>query len=630
MRCEKDRLSYFRGGPKIRLLNFIISLRRSPFASISLNMNWQTELNSSFSWLLTALLWVSFGLWAVAWLLRSTEFGQKFWYITAPCLNKNNKLKTIGLILLLLLLILMEVRISVLNSFFYNGLYKSMQDKALDAFWFFAGINALLVMVKIIHSIINYFITQTFEIKWLEKLNAEMLGRWLENKKYYLLQYEKTLPDNIDQRIEQDAAAFVSGTVDLVRGVVNSIVATIEFTFILWGLSGLLTLLGLDIPKGVVFFIYLFIILATTLSVWIGYPLIQLNFTKEKLQGDYRYSLIRVRDNAESIAFYAGEEKEGAHLRKRFDAIIRNRWRIVRRMLGLDGFNTGVTQVAMILPLMLQAPRFFAGQATLGDMHQTVQSFNRLMRALSFFRLFYEEFTLYRARLNRLHGFFATLDKLDERPAKQPYPCADGFVLKNFGVKDANGRVLMQNINIELQAGDALLIQGPSGAGKTTLLKALAGIYPFETFGTAERACSEQSLFLPQRPYMPQGTLREAICYPNLSVDDEQIKQAMEICRLGKYCHALDFDSDWQTIFSPGELQRVAFVRIVLGKPDLIFLDETTSALDEPTEEILYRNVKSLLPDSIIISVGHRRTLLRFHNKNIELSGNRVNTDYPK
>ena len=592
-------------------------------------MNWQTELNSSFSWLLTALLWVSLGLWAVAWLLRSTEFGKRFWYIATPCLNKSNKLKTIGLILLLLLLILTEVRISVLNSFFYNGLYKSMQDKAVDAFWFFAGINALLVMVKIIHSIINYFITQTFEIKWLEKLNAEMLGCWLENKKYYRLQYEKTLPDNIDQRIEQDAAAFVSGTVDLVRGVVNSIVATIEFTFILWGLSGLLTLFGLDIPKGVVFFIYLFIIFATTLSVWIGYPLIQLNFTKEKLQGDYRYSLIRARDNAESIAFYSGEEKEGANLRKRFDAIIRNRWRIVRRMLGLGGFNTGVTQVAMILPLILQAPRFFAGQATLGDMHQTVQSFNRLMRALSFFRLFYEEFTLYQARLNRLHGFFTTLDKLDEAPAKQPYSCADGLVLKNFGVKDANGRILIPKINVELQAGDALLIQGPSGAGKTTLLKALAGIYPFETFGSAECACLERTLFLPQRPYMPQGTLREAICYPNLSVDDEQIKRAMEICRLGKYCNALDFDSDWQTIFSPGELQRVAFVRIVLGKPDLIFLDETTSALDEPTEEILYRSVKSLLPDSIIISVGHRRTLLRFHNKNIELSGNQANTDYP-
>ncbi|WGE53566.1 ABC transporter ATP-binding protein/permease [Actinobacillus equuli] len=583
-------------------------------------MNWQTELNNSFLWLITALCCVSAGLLATGWLLKQTEFGQRFWHITQPCWQKSHKGKTLGLLLLLIFLILLEVRISVLNTFFYNGLYKSLQDKAVAAFWFFAGINALLVIVKIIHSIINYFLTQSFEIKWLEKLNGEMLNRWLENKNYYLLQYEKELPDNIDQRIEQDATAFVTGTVEVTRGVINSIVATIEFTIILWGLSGLLTLFGVDIPKGVVFFIYLFIIFATALSVWIGRPLIRLNFNKEKLQGDYRYSLIRVRDNAESIAFYSGESREQHNLTAKFDYIIANRWKIVRKMLGLDGFNTGVTQVAMILPLMLQAPRFFAGQATLGDMHQTVQSFNRLMRALSFFRLFYEEFTLYQARLNRLYGFFTTLDKLDHMPVNAPYPCSRGFVLKDFGVKDASGQILLKNINIELQAGDSLLIQGASGTGKTTLLKALAGIYPFETFGVAERACLEQPLFLPQRPYVPQGSLREAICYPNLVVTDEQLKAAMQQCCLSKYVDSLDFDTDWQATLSPGELQRVAFVRILLAKPELIFLDETTSALDEPTEAILYRTIRERLPNSIIISVGHRCTLQQFHNKQINLT----------
>ncbi|WP_237610563.1 ABC transporter ATP-binding protein/permease [Actinobacillus pleuropneumoniae] len=570
--------------------------------------------------MITALCCVSAGLLATGRLLKQTEFGQRFWHITQPCWQKSHKGKTLGLLLLLIFLILLEVRISVLNTFFYNGLYKSLQDKAVEAFWFFAGINALLVIVKIIHSIINYFLTQSFEIKWLEKLNSEMLNRWLQNKNYYLLQYEKTLPDNIDQRIEQDATAFVTGTVEVTRGVINSIVATIEFTIILWGLSGLLTLFGVDIPKGVVFFIYLFIIFATALSIWIGRPLIRLNFNKEKLQGDYRYSLIRVRDNAESIAFYSGESREQRNLTAKFDYIIANRWKIVRKMLGLDGFNTGVTQVAMILPLMLQAPRFFAGQATLGDMHQTVQSFNRLMRALSFFRLFYEEFTLYQARLNRLYGFFTTLDKLDQMPVNAPYPCSRGFVLKDFGVKDASGQILLKNINIELHAGDSLLIQGASGTGKTTLLKALAGIYPFETFGVAERACLEQPLFLPQRPYVPQGSLRDAICYPNLSVTDEQLKAAMQECCLHKYVDSLDFDTDWQATLSPGELQRVAFVRILLAKPELIFLDETTSALDEPTEAILYRTIRERLPNSIIISVGHRCTLQQFYNKQINLS----------
>lgn len=575
-----------------------------------------------------ALFWVSLGLAAVAMLIKNTTFGQKFWHITRPCWEKGNKAKMIGLGLLLLLFVLMEVRISVLNSFFYNGLYKSLQDKDVSAFWFFAGINALLVMVKITHSIFNYFLTQTVEIRWLESLNQEMLNRWLTNKNYFRVQYEKDLPDNIDQRIEQDATAFISGTIEMVRGVVNSIVATIEFTIILWGLSGILTLFGVDIEKGVVFFIYLFIIIATTLSIWIGRPLINLNFNKEKLQGDYRYSLIRVRDNAESIAFYSGEQKENTHLQHKFEAIIQNRWKIVRKMLGLDGFNTGVTQVAMILPLMLQAPRFFAGNATLGDMHQTVQSFNRLMRALSFFRLFYEEFTLYQARLNRLYGFFTTLDKLDTLPEHAPYPCTNGFYLKDFGLKDASGQILLKDINFELQAGDALLIQGASGAGKTTLLKALAGIYPFETFGTVEQTCTDSQLFLPQRPYMPQGTLREAICYPHLTATDFEIKQAMEVCSLDKYTHALDVDTDWQATLSPGELQRVAFVRIILTKPQLIFLDETTSALDEPTEAMLYRTVKHWLPESIIISVGHRCTLQQFHNKQITLGQSRFQCAY--
>lgn len=583
-------------------------------------MSWQTELNNSFIWILTALFWLSLSFYLVTLCFKQTPIGKKFCLITAPCINAKNRFKVIVLIIVLFALILLEVRMSVLTTFFYNGLYSALQNKDAEAFWFFASINAILVIFKIIHSIINYLMRQVFEIRWLELLNNNMLQRWLQNKNYYRIKYAKDLPDNIDQRIEQDARDFVSGTIDLIRGIINSIVSTIEFTIILWGLSGLLSLFGFTIPKGVVFFIYIFIITATAISIWIGYPLIKLNFDKEHFTGDYRYSLIRIRDNAESIAFYAGEQKERSHLQEKFNFIIQNRWAIVRRMLGLDGFNTGITQVAMFLPLMLQAPRFFTGQLTLGDMHQTVQSFNRLMRALSFFRLFYDDFTVYQARLNRLYGFMRKLDELDTTNIHQPYYCTNRVQLKNFTIKNEQGNPLLENINIDLHSGDALLIQGASGTGKTTLLKAIAGIYPFDTEGYAERPCGIESLFLPQRPYMPQGTLRSAICYPDIIQQDPNIKQAMRECKLEKYIPALDQENDWQAILSPGELQRVAFVRILLTKPEVVFLDETTSALDEPTENELYQTIRQHLPKTIILSIGHRCTLQQHHNKFLSLT----------
>lgn len=581
-------------------------------------MNWQTELNNSLNWILTALFWVVVCFTATGFALKQTTFGKKFWHIASPSINKKSSIKLIAMLLLLFTMILLEVRFSVLNSFFYNGLYSSMQELNAEKFWFFAKLNALLVLIQVLHSIADYYFQQVFEIRWLESLNNVLVKRWLENKKYYRLKYERELPDNIDQRIEQDAREFISSTVQIVRGMINSVFTTIEFTIILWSLSGILSLFGFNIEKGVVFFIYIFIIFATLMSVWIGHPLIKLNFTKEKLNGDYRYSLIRVRDNAESIAFYHGEQKERSFLQKKFAKIIQNRWAIVLKMLGLDGFNTGVTRTAKLWPLMLQAQRFFTGQIKLGDMHQTVQAFNRLMTALSFFRLFYEQFTLYQARLNRLYGFMTKMDELDRININQPFTCSNRVALKDFGIKDEQGRMLLNNINIDLVNGDALLIQGASGTGKTSLLKAIAGIYPFETIGVAEHPCSG-SLFLPQRPYMPQGTLREAICYPNINPHHPELLDVMRDCCLEKYCHALDVENDWQAILSPGELQRVAFIRILLTKPDVVFLDETTSALDEATEHLLYEIIKSRLPNMIILSVGHRSTLHQFHNKQLKL-----------
>ena len=576
---------------------------------------WKIELLDSPLWLVQSFFGVLLFCLIAAFLLRRTTFGQRFERILRPCLASSNRIRVCLLLAALLLMVLLEVRISVLNSFFYKGLYDSLQDRAAAAFWFFAGINSALMVFKIIHALADELLEQVFMIRWLEKLNAVLTQSWLAHKNYYRLHMRRHAPDNIDQRIQQDAQDFIASTAELVRGLISAIVSTIEFTVILWNLSGVLSVLGLEIPRGMVMFIYLFILFATATSVWIGRPLVKLNFQNEHFNGNYRYALVRVRDHAESIAFYNGEAAEGRNLRRHFAHIIRNRWQIVFRSLGLNGFNTGITQISNLLPLMLQAPRFFAGQVKIGDMHQTVQAFNRLQRALSFFRNSYKDFTAYQARLERLDGFFQSMQ--NHLPYRQPQHEAENCILQadKLTLHRNNGNSLLSDVSFRAQSGDSLLIRGPSGCGKTSLLRALAGLWPFGSSGHMAGPAREHILFVPQRPYTPQGSLRRAICYPNIRPDEHQLAAALEACRLGYLKELLDTEDDWQHKLSPGELQRIAFVRILITRPRLVLLDEATAALDEETEAALYRLIRQELPDSIIVSIGHRSTLNAFHNQ---------------
>lgn len=576
---------------------------------------WKIELLNSPLWLVQSFFGVLLFCLIAAFLLRRTAFGQRFERILRPCLARSNRIRVYLLLAALLLMVLLEVRISVLNSFFYKGLYDSLQDRAAAAFWFFAGINSALVVCKIIHALADELLEQVFMIRWLEKLNAALTQSWLTHKNYYRLHMRRHAPDNIDQRIQQDAQDFIASTAELVRGLINAIVSTIEFTVILWNLSGVLSVLGLEIPRGMVMFIYLFILFATATSVWIGRPLVKLNFQNEHFNGNYRYALVRVRDHAESIAFYNGEAAEGRNLRRHFAHIIRNRWQIVFRSLGLNGFNTGITQISNLLPLMLQAPRFFAGQVKIGDMHQTVQAFNRLQRALSFFRNSYKDFTAYQARLERLDGFFQSMQ--NHLPYRQPQHEAENCILQadKLTLHRNNGDILLSDVSFRAQSGNSILIRGPSGCGKTSLLRALAGLWPFGSSGHMAGPAREHILFVPQRPYTPQGSLRRAICYPNIRPNEHQLAAALEACRLGYLKELLDTEDDWQHKLSPGELQRIAFVRILITRPRLVLLDEATAALDEETEAALYRLIRQELPDSIIVSIGHRSTLNAFHNQ---------------
>ena len=580
---------------------------------------WQIEVHASAQWLLQYFFIVIAALAVIAALTGLfTRFGKEFRRVLRPCLDRSSSLKVLGMIAVMVLLLLTEIRLNVLNTFTSSGAYTALQKQSAGLFWQAIMMNALILMLRAFNNVVNDFLDQALAIKWSARLNSVLIGRWLDDKNYYRLHSRRDAPDNIDQRIQQDAQDFIASTIEFIRGMLSSVLTTIEFTAVLWALSGILTVFGTDIPKGIVFFVYAAILAATVLAMWIGRPLIRYNYDNERLNGNYRYSLVRLRDHAESIAFYGGEWQEKAKLTQRFAAIIRNRWKIARQSIALSGFNELFTQGMKILPLMLQAPRFFAGQIELGDMQQTLQSFTRLQTSMSFFRNFYGKFTVYRARLERLHGFLESTD-IPVRPACNPQRHTDEGSLKLDGlaIYRNNGETLLENIAFAVPRGSSLMIKGPSGCGKTTLMRVLADLWPFGSSGRIDSPGAGSIMFVPQRPYTPQGSLRQVLSYPNGQYGTDELTRALADCRMETYADHLDEVKDWQSAFSPGELQRIAFARVLLAKPRLILLDEATAALDEPTEAHLYRLIRERLPESIIVSIGHRGTLEAFHDRSI-------------
>ena len=583
---------------------------------------WQIELNATPMWLLQTFMGVLLAVLLTVFWVSKTQFGKQFKQVLAPCLDRKSYFKMIILLVIMMILLLTEIRLNVLSTFMTAGLLNALQDMNVSAFWLFVGMNASVVLLRTLNGAINDFFDQALAIKWAERLNRVLVVGWLTHKNYYTMQMQKMIPDNIDQRIQQDAQDFIGDTIQFIRGMLDSVISSMEFAIVLWGLSGILLVFGVEIPKGLVFVVFLFVLLATGLAMWIGQPLIEYHYENERLNGDYRYSLIRVRDHAESIAFYAGEAREQKYLALNFQAIIRNRWQIAKQSVFLSGFNDISSQGVQLLPAILQAPRVFAKEIKVGDVQQTIQVFARLQKALSFFRLFYKQFTAYRARLARLSGFLDGLSDKHQVAALTRETVSGSLKLVDANLLHPNGEILLKNINLSLKQGESLLLKGKSGCGKTSLLRSMAGLWVFGGSGHLYAPDLSDILFVPQRAYMPQGTLHDAICYPQQNVQDDELSAVLQDCHLTHLSALLPEKQDWQHILSLGELQRIAFARILLAKPQLILLDEATSALDENTEAHLYQLIRERLPESMIVSIGHRNTLTQFHQQQIDLSLN--------
>ena len=583
-------------------------------------MDYTQEIITSSLWIARTLaLTVIFFSLGIFLLVRLTHWGKQFWMFAGGYLSPKRSIKPLLFFVLIVTLTLFSVRLSLVHSTWYNNMYTALQEFNQTVFWEQMILFCFIAGFSVAAALISYYLNQRFSINWIEWLNTELLEKWMDKRAYYKSQYMGNNLDNPDQRIQQDIQSYVKTTLSLSTGVIDAVTSMISYTILLWGLAGPMTLLGIEIPRAMVYLVFAYVIFTTLIAFWLGKPLIRLNFANEKLNANYRYSLIRVKEYAESIAFYAGEKVEKSRLYKQFRAVIDNMWDIVFRALKFSGFNLVVSQISVVFPLLIQVGRYFEKQIKLGDLMQTLQVFGKLHSNLSFFRNTYDSFAEYKATLDRLTGFHYSVEAAQKQSKTDITDHPTDVIFQHLSVKSPMGKILIKDLNLTLTQGHSLLIQGQSGVGKTTLLRTIAGLW---SYAEGKIFCPQHNtLFLSQRPYLPQGNLLTALYYPDTTenVDLAKITRVLEQVQLAHLQDRLEQEQDWSRILSIGEQQRLAFARLLLHKPKVAFLDEASASLDEGMEHAMYRLIREELPNTTIISVGHRSTLVPLHQQQLEL-----------
>ena len=583
-------------------------------------MDYTQEIITSSLWIARTLaLTVIFFSLGIFLLVRLTHWGKQFWMFAGGYLSPKRSIKPLLFFVLIVTLTLFSVRLSLVHSTWYNNMYTALQEFNQTVFWEQMILFCFIAGFSVAAALISYYLNQRFSINWIEWLNTELLEKWMDKRAYYKSQYIGNNLDNPDQRIQQDIQSYVKTTLSLSTGVIDAVTSMISYTILLWGLAGPMTLLGIEIPRAMVYLVFAYVIFTTLIAFWLGKPLIRLNFANEKLNANYRYSLIRVKEYAESIAFYAGEKVEKNRLYKQFRAVIDNMWDIVFRALKFSGFNLVVSQISVVFPLLIQVGRYFEKQIKLGDLMQTLQVFGKLHSNLSFFRNTYDSFAEYKATLDRLTGFHYSVEAAQKQSKTDITDHPTDVIFQHLSVKSPMGKILIKDLNLTLTQGNSLLIQGQSGVGKTTLLRTIAGLW---SYAEGKIFCPQHNtLFLSQRPYLPQGNLLTALYYPDTTenVDLAKITRVLEQVQLAHLQDRLEQEQDWSRILSLGEQQRLAFARLLLHKPKVAFLDEASASLDEGMEHAMYRLISEELPNTTIISVGHRSTLVPLHQQQLEL-----------
>jgi putative ATP-binding cassette transporter len=554
--------------------------------------------------------------------MQNTGFLKAFWALAKPYWVSEGRAKGLTLLAtvvgLTLAMVWMEVKFNYWNRDFYN----TFENRDQAEFFRQLGMFGLLALIWIVMAVYQLYFQQMLSIEWRTWLTERFLANWMKDQAHYRLQLLDRGTDNPDQRISEDLRLFVDLTLDLSIGFLSSVATLAVFIGILWSLSGALTIAGYSIPGYLVWAALVYAIVGTVIAHLIGKPLIRLDFNQQRFEADFRYSLVRFRENSEGVALYRGEPEELTGLRYRFAAVISNWWALMYKQKQLGWFRSFYRQFAIIFPYIVVAPRFFAGQIPLGAIFQTASAFGQVQSALSWFISAYTQFASWKATVDRLIGFMGALEHVREEAARidgERVETNDGAIaLEDLELNLPQGAALLARTTLELKPGEHVLVTGASGAGKSTFFRALSGIWPYWK-GRIRLPMDAQLLFLPQKPYLPIGTLKHAVSYPDDASrhPDGEVASALGAVGLGQLAGNLERTENWAQVLSGGEQQRLAFARALLTKPDWLFLDEATASLPEEDQDRLYRLLKDRLPRTTLVSIGHRDSLARHHSKGL-------------
>jgi putative ATP-binding cassette transporter len=533
-----------------------------------------------------------------------------------------NRGKALGLLALVVALALAMVYMEVQFNYWNRDFYNTFEKKDQSEFFYQLGKFGVLAVIWIVMAVYRLWFLQMLQIQWRTWLTDHFLEEWMQDQAHYRIQLLDRGTDNPDQRIADDLHMFVDYTSDLALGLLSAVVTLISFVVILWGLSGSLELWGLNIPGYLVWTALIYASVGTVLTHYVGRKLIPLNFMQQRVEADFRFSLVRLRENSEGVALYRGEREELGGLRNRFAGVIANWWQLMRKRKQLNWFQSFYAQLAIIFPYIVVSPRFFSGSIPLGAIFQTASAFGQVQGSLSWFINAYTSYATWKATVDRLIGFRASIERVRDEADQldgERLESADGAIaLDDLAIGLPQGAPLLSPTSVQLKPGEDVLVTGPSGAGKSTFFRSLAGIWPYWK-GRIKLPKGARLLLLPQKPYLPLGSLRHAVSYPDEPTEhsDETIKNALKAVGLPQLAADLERSENWAQVLSGGEQQRLAFARALLNRPDWLFLDEATAALPEEDQAALYRLLKERLTGTTLVSIGHRESLGAYHDKRL-------------